>query len=75
MAQGIIDLILENKKRFYRGEIRNYFYEDLNHSSKQKVNPVLIEQSADKQNRTSWWNNLKTKGIKLSEEFFYEPAK
>ncbi|MBN1650153.1 MAG: hypothetical protein JW857_02425 [Bacteroidales bacterium] len=75
MARGIIDLIQENRKRFYRGELRNYFFDDLNPSSNTNGNTVLDKPSEKRKNQVNWWDNLKAKGLKFGEEFFYEPAK
>ncbi len=75
MARGIIDLIQENRKRFYRGELRNYYFKDLHPSSDMHGNPVMEKPSEPRENKVKWWDNLKAKGIKFGEEFFYEPAK
>lgn len=75
MARGIIELIKENKKRFYRGEIRNYFYEEPLLSGEKKKNPVIITSSTTPPIQASYWENLILLGRRFKEELFYEPVK
>lgn len=72
MHRGIIDLIQENRKRFYAGEIRNRFYED--NEARNHVHMSEIEQQAfDGYSSTSLWKNLKQFGQKFTDDLFYEP--
>ncbi|MCD6090616.1 MAG: hypothetical protein J7J72_03890 [Bacteroidales bacterium] len=75
MSRGIIDLIQENKRRFYKGEIRNCFYEEASISREKRANSTIINKSFSASNPTSLWDNLKTIGQKFSKELFYEPIK
>jgi len=75
MARGIIELIEENKKRFYRGEIRNYLYDEPLSSREIKKNPVKVTSSTVIPNQSSYWENLIVFGRRFTEELFYEPVK
>lgn len=75
MARGIIDLIQENKRRFYAGEIRNSFYEDSYISKDRKrQNVVIVDNTSEVEQQSSFWMNLKKYGHKFSEDLFYEPG-
>jgi len=76
MSRGIIDLIQENKRRFYAGEIRNRFYEESEKVLKTNQNTVYVNHSEqDDVLQTSFWKNLKVFSQKISEDLFYEPVK
>ena len=72
MARGIVDLIQENKRRFYAGEIRNSFYEEPFETNENRRNTVIIDNSSSGRSQTSFWQNMKIQGQKFSEDFFYE---
>ncbi|RLD39477.1 MAG: hypothetical protein DRI74_00670 [Bacteroidetes bacterium] len=75
MARGIIDLIQENKRRFYAGEIRNNFYEESFDSDKERGGTVVVDNISTKKTQTSFWKNIKIYGQKFSDELFYETVK
>ncbi|MDA3906767.1 MAG: hypothetical protein PF484_11895 [Bacteroidales bacterium] len=75
MSRAIIDLIQENKRRFYKGEIRNCFYEEPYSPSERKENSTLRVKATTITEPVSMWHNLKTFGQKFRENLFYEPAK
>ncbi len=74
MARGVIDLIQENKRRFYAGEIRNNFYEKP-YDSDDKRETVVVDNTSSDMQQTSIWRSLKTYGQKFSDDLFYEPIK
>jgi len=74
MARGVVDLIQENKRRFYAGEIRNSFYEE-SCASNNKGETVIIDHSGSDKAQASIWKSLKTYGQKFSDDLFYEPIK
>lgn len=74
MARGVVDLIQENKRRFYAGEIRNSFYEE-SFTSNGKGETVIIDNTASDNAQASIWKSLKIYGQKFSDDLFYEPAK
>lgn len=75
MPRGIIDLIQENKRRFYAGQIRNSFYDEpyANRGSRQRT--IIRDDETDELDSLSLWQNIKTFGQKFTEDLFYEPAK
>ena len=75
MSRGIIDLIQENKRRFYAGEIRNSFYDEANDYRVSGQRTVIIDKAHEEIDSSSLWQNLKSFGQKISEDLFYEPAK
>jgi len=75
MSRGIIDLIQENKRRFYKGEIRNLFYEEPFAIRGSRQRTIIIENADNEIDSLSFWQNLKTFGQKFTEDLFYEPAK
>lgn len=78
MSRGIIDLIEKNKRRFYAGEIRNYFYDEPYSERKNRQRTIIIDSEIDEVEETdtsSLWQNLKSFGQRFSDDLFYEPAK
>ncbi len=75
MSRGIADLIKENKKRFYAGEIRNYFKYEVAQLQTEEETSLPIEDRLNSNSSTSVWTNLRLFGRKLSTEIFYEPVK
>ncbi|MFH1001519.1 MAG: hypothetical protein V1783_11865 [Bacteroidota bacterium] len=71
MSQGIISLILENKKRFYKGELRNRYFET---NLKLEVNSgtKITSSKTDENHVFTGWDNLKNLGKRISNELFYE---
>lgn len=75
MARGVIDLIQENKRRFYAGEIRNNFYEESYDSKDKREDTIVIDNTISQEPQISIWKSLKFYGQKISDDLFYEPAK
>ena len=75
MARGVVDLIQENKKRFYAGEIRNSFYEDSYDASRKSRDAVVVDYRDSNTSQTSIWRSLKIYSQKFSDDLFYEPVK
>jgi len=75
MSRGIADLIKENKKRFYAGEIRNYFKDEVVQLQTEEETVLQNEDSLNSNSPTSVWTNLRLFGRKLSADIFYEPIK
>lgn len=75
MARGIIDLIKENKTRFYRGEIRNFYFDDPAKLKAQTNQAAIIDNSSENQSEISYWESLVTFGKKFRNELFYEGVK
>lgn len=75
MSRGIVDLIHENKKRFYAGEIRNCFYDEPYASRGKRQRVIVVDNSEEENEQGSLWQNLKNFGQRISEDIFYEPAK
>lgn len=75
MSRGIVDLIQDNKRRFYAGEIRNNYFE-LPKSERDKMQSTIINEPDDADiKQTSVWQNLKSLGQKLNEDIFYETVR
>jgi len=75
MPRGIVDLILENKRKFYTGEIRNKFFEELDQNIAVSQNFSIISQESNSGDSKSLWKNLRQVGQKISDELFYENVK
>jgi len=73
MSSEIISLILENKKRFYRGELRNrYFDYSVSTSNQKAIHFEVVNHDVDNPN-DSLWQNFKNFGQRITDELFYEP--
>lgn len=75
MARGVVDLIQENKKRFYAGEIRNSFYENTSFEEEEKKDTVVVDKRDKSTAQRSFWKNIKLYSQKFSADLFYEPVK
>lgn len=72
MSKRIIDLIQENKRRFYLGEIRNEFYAD-HHESSRYTHTRQLNETSDETNN-GLWGSLKHLGQKITTDLFYESS-
>jgi hypothetical protein len=75
MSRGIADLIKENKKRFYSGEIRNYYKDEVVSDSREEEKSLQSEDLLSSNSPASVWTSLRLIGRKLGAEIFYEPLK
>jgi hypothetical protein len=75
MARGVVDLIQENKRRFYAGEIRNSFYKESYNANPKSGDAVVVDHRESNTAQTSIWKSLKIYGQKFSDDLFYEPVK
>lgn len=72
MSKRIIDLIQENKRRFYLGEIRNEFYAD-HHESSRYIHTRQMDEHSDEPSG-GLWSSLKHFGEKITTDLFYESS-
>ena len=59
MQRGIIDLIQENKSRFYAGEIRNSYYDEPYAHRGCRQRTIIRDEAMDEVDALSLWRNLK----------------
>ena len=74
MARSLAELIQENKRRFYSGEICNHFFDEEN-TKRTRSNKLVSDKSiSDLPEQSSLWDNFKSIKQKLTDELFYAPV-